>query len=82
MPRILRLVPRRSTLRGHSIFNDLARAVIVALVGFEVCHVLHARLDSLRHELRLLFCGLQGGEELAQAFAVPVVGDGEADPAA
>ena len=28
------------------------------------------------------FGGIEGGEELAHAFAVPIVGDGEADPAA
>ena len=55
---------------------------MVALVRLEVGHVLHARLDSLRHELRLLLGRLQSVEELSQASAVSVVGDGEADPAA
>ena len=44
--------------------------------------VLHARLDSLRHELGLLFGGIERGENLPQAFAVAVVGNGEADPLA
>ena len=58
------------------------RLEIVALMRLDVGDVLHTRLNSLRHELRLLFGRLQGSEELPQAFAVPMVGDGEADPAA
>jgi hypothetical protein len=55
---------------------------VVALVRLEVGHVLHAGLDALRHELAFFFGGIERGEELAQPFAVPVVGDGEADSAA
>jgi len=44
--------------------------------------VLHAGLDSLRHELGLLFGSIERGENLPQPFAVAVVGNGEADPLA
>jgi hypothetical protein len=58
------------------------RLVIVALMRFEVRDVLPSGLDSLRHEHGLLFGSVQSCKELSQAFAVPVVGDGEADSAA
>jgi hypothetical protein len=48
----------------------------------EVRDVLQPGLDSLRHEQGLLFGRFERGEELSQAFAVPVVGKCEADPAA
>jgi len=47
--------------------------VTLPLMGLDVSEVLHARLDSLRHEQRLLLGRLQIGERLAQPFAVPVV---------
>ena len=54
---------------------------MVALVRLEVGHMLHAGLDPLRHELRLLLGRLQGGEGFADPFAVPVMGNKIALPA-
>ena len=69
--------------RDARVGEELERlGVVVTLVGFEVGDVLQPGLDSLRHEQGLLFGSFERGEELAQALAVPVVGDGEADPAA
>lgn len=47
---------------------------------FDVGDVLHAGLDSLRHELRLFLRGDKVRECRADSFAVPVVGDEIAFP--
>ena len=54
-------------------------AAVSSAVRTEVGDVLHPGLDSLRHEQAFLFGRLQSGEELPQALAIPVMGDGEAD---
>ena len=67
---------RDAEFREHFRGGHVGIAVVRAHVG----DVLHARLDSLRHELGLLFGGIERGENLPQPFAVAVVGNGEADP--
>lgn len=47
--------------------------MVVALVGFQVGDMLHATLDSLRNELRLLLRGGHIRECLSEALAIPVV---------
>ena len=47
----------------------------------QVRHLLHAGLDSLRHELRLLFRRIECLEDLPEPLAIPVVGDRETHPA-
>lgn len=55
--------------------------VAVALVRFQVGHVLHAALNSLRHEQRFLLGSGEVREGFADVLAVPVVGDEVALPA-
>ncbi|MEI7929268.1 MAG: hypothetical protein WCH40_12015 [Verrucomicrobiales bacterium] len=52
--------------------------VIVALVRFQVGDVLHAALNSLRHEQGLLLGSDQIRKRFAYPFAVAVVGEDEA----
>ena len=47
----------------------------------EIRHVLHAGLDSLRHEQGFLARLLQLVEDLAHAATLPVKAQREADPA-
>ena len=49
--------------------------VAVALVRFQVGHVLHAALNSLRHEQRFLLGSGEVREGFADVLAVPVVSD-------